>query len=212
MTKSDINKTLTALKRQQAEQAKHLKAQTLEKLENNYITYNEQKLQRYKKLKTDKQRKIHLLEFFKKRSQMYYNEVEQELNEIYNDTRIVSEVKIYADWSKSRTWGACPKCEGYIRFADNSYLQINGSRASGYGYDKLSTTIAEALNKCTALKRMLYDKRAKKATHRKATKPHPLYFEGGAGIMSFIYIFKSLNFEVTHEDCKTIDILHCVRK
>lgn len=222
MTKSDINKTLSALKRQQKIQSKNTKMLTLQELEHNYLTHNEQKLQRYKKLKTDKQRKKHLLEFFKARAQKYYNEVEQELNDIYNDNRTVLEIKVYVKWSKTRTWGTCPRCDGYIRFADNSCMQIAGGLASGCGYDKLSTTIADALNKCTAIKKMLYDKKVRNKTYSttleqesqysNVVRPAPLYVEGGAGISSIITIFKALNFDVTHDDCYMFDILHATKK
>lgn len=58
----------------------------------------------------------------------------------------VKEITINIEWKKSRTWGSCPSCEAVVRFKDGSIEHSPVYRASGCGYDKESTVIADVFN------------------------------------------------------------------
>jgi hypothetical protein len=59
----------------------------------------------------------------------------------------VFRMKINITWTKSRTWGNCPTLEAEIWFIDGSYEHTTKKYyASGWGYDKESTVIAELFN------------------------------------------------------------------
>lgn len=60
------------------------------------------------------------------------------LNEA-NESAPLEDVTIFVNWKKSRTWGMIPKVEATIN--GKTYR----ASASGYGYDKLSAAVAEAL-------------------------------------------------------------------
>ena len=51
------------------------------------------------------------------------------------------------EWKKNRTWGNCPRIYADVYYHNGSYDQIE-SYASGYGYDKESTVMADIFN-CT---------------------------------------------------------------
>jgi hypothetical protein len=59
----------------------------------------------------------------------------------------VKEMVITIEWVKSRTWGSNPKAEAEIRFKDGSFQRSAPATASGCGYDKESTVIAELFNR-----------------------------------------------------------------
>ncbi len=58
----------------------------------------------------------------------------------------VKEITITIEWKKSYMWGYNPKCEATIHFADNSFERSPIYTASGCGYDKESTVIADVFN------------------------------------------------------------------
>jgi hypothetical protein len=75
--------------------------------------------------------------------------------ETTNETRaiVAVTVDISVEWYKSRTWGYCPRAEVrlYLKDTDGrSSFELLEGKASGYGYDKLSAAIAQAVNKSEA--------------------------------------------------------------
>ena len=58
----------------------------------------------------------------------------------------VKSLKITIEWRKSRTWGSCPHAEAVIVYHDGTSERRGGYTASGCGYDKESTVIAEIFN------------------------------------------------------------------
>lgn len=58
----------------------------------------------------------------------------------------VKEIVFTIEWKRSQTWGYNPALEAEIRFKDGSYERSRIYRASGCGYDKESTVIAECFN------------------------------------------------------------------
>ena len=99
---------------------------------------------------------------------------------------------ISVEWTKSRTWGAIPHAE--IRTNNGLYT----GTAGGFGYDKESAAIAEALNQSPEIMKLLYTIKEKHPTkaHRElfgygsgyGILP---YFEGGVGYSCFETIFKN---------------------
>lgn len=56
-------------------------------------------------------------------------------------------LKIIIEWKQSRTWGYCPRAYAEVSFKDNDFIRTeNKYYASGCGYDKESTVIAEIFN------------------------------------------------------------------
>lgn len=106
---------------------------------------------------------------------------------------IVIELK----WHKN-IYGWCPRA--YMRWCDtddNWHYDDNAGYAGGYGYDKTSSAVAEALNK--NCKNWLYSVRKKSTKH----KPYGIayykgsfpFFEGGVGISCYPPIMEWLGWK-----------------
>lgn len=67
--------------------------------------------------------------------------IEQEKNQ-----KPVKTMTITIEWKKSRTWGANPHLSAEIKHVDGTYSRIDGITASGCGYCKGSTVLAELFN------------------------------------------------------------------
>jgi hypothetical protein len=70
--------------------------------------------------------------------------------EIAENAEELEYIRISVDWIRNRTWGYNPKVEMYTNCG-----YYTGS-ASGCGYDKESSAIAEALNSSPEVKKALY--------------------------------------------------------
>lgn len=105
--------------------------------------------------------------------------------------RPVKEMTITIEWKRSRTWGMNPHAEAEVRYHDGGFERSAIARASGCGYDKESTVIAELFN--TYLKYKLWAMTAEqiKGGHGSMDKgPAPYgisvysdgrYYSGGIG-------------------------------
>lgn len=136
--------------------------------------------------------------------------------------------KIEVNWTRSRAWGMNPRAV-FTSYADGVYT---GS-ASGCGYDKLSASVAEALNQCLPLKKAFFDyvenclkdlteeetvgfckdygyrKFLPYGTGYSATT----FFEGGVGVNCYKEIFDRIGFEFKQvENEKTYDVFTIARK
>ena len=144
---------------------------------------------------------------------------EHRLETISKANRKVNSISISVEWTKSRTWGMCPKADIRVCFDDNTCDIYNSSRITGCGYDKESTAIAEALNQCNELLHALYS--LKDANINKQNRDlfgygsgygiNP-YFEGGVGVSCYPAIFKSIGLKwegISHG--KTYDV-YAVKK
>lgn len=77
--------------------------------------------------------------------------------EDHKNQKPVKSLTISIVWHKSRTWGYCPSAEAAIEFHDGTFQRTDKPyKASGCGYDKESTVIAEIFN--DYLKYKLYQK------------------------------------------------------
>lgn len=101
-------------------------------------------------------------------------------------------------WVRNSTWGWNPHSELYI--CGETFT----GRASGCGYDKASAAMAEALNACPAIMRVLYakeDKRPEGVTRREWIGYGSGYgvlpaFEGGVGVRTLCDVLVSCGFSV----------------
>ena len=102
----------------------------------------------------------------------------------------VDHIEINIEWKRSRTWGMNPHLTAWAHYSTpdadgNTYSGRFTSTASGCGYDKLSTVVADCFNHF--LKYALYMK-TEKALEKKPygirywKESNNRHFEGGVGI------------------------------
>lgn len=123
------------------------------------------------------------------------------INTIKNANNNIELITINVNWVKNPTWGYNPHATIYTNNGDTTE-----GKASGCGYDKESTAIAEALNKNNDILKLLYTAKNKKMT-LKNTNNHDLlgygsgsgvlpYFEGAVGVNSLLTIFRKLGYNI----------------
>ena len=106
------------------------------------------------------------------------------------------EIQIKVNWKKNRTWGLNPHASFY------AFDGLYKGTASGCGFDKLSSAVAEALNKCVPLSLALlrneeslkgvYGIRFFDHTSKKTGKTsRAVLWEGGVGINCFHQVIES---------------------
>ena len=108
----------------------------------------------------------------------------------------VSYIRINIEWVKSRMWGTNPRCEATVVYKDGS--TANGyATASGCGYDKESTVIADIFNQF--LKYKLYEPLIRTDRDREDGKPYGIYisgnhksYSGGIGTDCYYEIAKAI--------------------
>lgn len=213
---TQLRKALKAeSKKQLNEHIEAIKNLTSDDMEKDYgIFYNHAPKAVYKKYQagelTEKQAKAQTIEHVKKEAAKKLNKQLEKISEIEN-AKDVQDLEIFIDWKKSYTWGWCPRA--YIRShlldeqKDHYYERTEGY-ASGWGYDKLSSAIASALNDSNGALKLLYtaeEKRLRKAKNGLTTSRRDLigygsgygsmpYFDGGIGFNSQESIFENLGF------------------
>lgn len=132
------------------------------------------------------------------------------IDTIENANNNIESITINVDWVRNTTWGYNPHATIYTNNGD-----ITEGRASGCGYDKESTAIAEALNKNNDILKLLYTAKNKKMTAKK-TNNHDLlgygsgygvlpYFEGGVGVSSLLSIFRKLGYSINEHHTEKSD-------
>jgi len=137
-------------------------------------------------------------------------EIENKKNECVFSTPDVERIYIDITWKKSRTWGNCPHAEWEAWLSDGTYRHGKTS-ASGWGYDKHSTVVADVFN--AVCKGMLWRKRnsRKKAPYgimhvgAGSDKDWRPYFEGGIGISCYPAIVKFLGGKMESHEGRTWD-------
>lgn len=115
-------------------------------------------------------------------------------------------VEITVEWKNNKTWGANPTATARILTA-NGWTRTTSRSIGGCGYDKGSTAVAEALNCCISVRKVLFDAAEKIRRKNKTAvmvdrvlpygsgySPMP-YLEGGVGVSSYIDIFSVCGYE-----------------
>lgn len=171
---------------------------------------------RYKEELTERQRKKPI----KEQKQLLIEKLTKGINKQVSDfnekadkiaqAKDLKELYINVEWARSRVWGMNPHAEIW----GNGYF--TGS-ASGCGYDKLSSAVAEALNKNYSALKLIYNLYEKELRKNPNATPHSVnygmgylypYYEGGVGYSCFSQIFKKAGAKVNeHRATKTSDIM-----
>jgi hypothetical protein len=75
-------------------------------------------------------------------------ELAKELQRIENEKNQlpVDRITINIEWKKSRIWGANPHCSAHVVFKNGHSINSPVYTASGCGYDKESTVVADVFN------------------------------------------------------------------
>lgn len=105
----------------------------------------------------------------------------------------VKEMIIDITWKKSRTWGNCPTAEAQIFYKDGSHATIDGYKASGCGYDKESTVIANICN--DTLKYLLWNHEQNRSNAPYGLRFDDLFshnYSGGVGTSCYYKIMEFL--------------------
>lgn len=111
----------------------------------------------------------------------------------------VQRLEIEINWTKSRTWGYCPTASAMWLTSAGWGAWNNMAHASGCGYDKASTVIAEVCN--ALLSGMLYRRR-----HARKNIPYGVNlkktffptFAGGVGVSCYYDIARFLGGKLEH--------------
>ena len=106
------------------------------------------------------------------------------------------QIVVVVEWVKSATWGRNPKATART----NRHEGVG--RASGCGYDKHSAAVAEALNECPDIQKLLFDymeaqplDASNRATLGYGSGYGALpYFEGGCGLSYIVAILAKLGY------------------
>lgn len=129
----------------------------------------------------------------------------------------ITSLTITIEWARSRTWGNNPTARGNIMFADGTYGNTSEARASGCGYDKESTVIADLFNQCLLYKLWQLSEEAVKGGHGSGDSgkaPYGInrydnhrYFAGGIGTSCYYRICEYLGGKFEHTASgKTFDV------
>lgn len=129
----------------------------------------------------------------------------------------VKSLTITIEWAKSRTWGSNPTAEGWIEYADGTFGHTIPAHASGCGYDKESTVIADVFNQCLKYKLWQLSEEAVKGGHGSGDEGKAPYgisrynnhrhFSGGIGTGCYYKICEYLGGKFDHTASgKTFDV------
>ena len=112
------------------------------------------------------------------------NRIKKELAEIeaHKAQKPVKSIVLNIEWKRSRTWGNNPTLTAEVHFQDGTYERSREYKASGCGYDKESTVIAECFNDYLLYKLYQTHKWQDSINGQKATHPYGVYYyAGGTG-------------------------------
>ena len=141
------------------------------------------------------------------------------INSVFNTTKEIETISISVEWKKSKMWGNNPTATVNVNFKDFTRNSFVG-KASGCGYDKESAAIAEALNQCNELKKLLYVVKNENVEAKNqdifgygAGYGQLPYFESGVGTSCYNSIFEKIGFNFKKTAWgKTFDVYHVEKK
>lgn len=124
------------------------------------------------------------------------NRIARELKKIEaeKNQKPVKELTISIEWKKSRTWGGNPHATAIVYYHDGTAERRDGYTASGCGYDKASTVVAEIFDDFLKYKlwRKLPEEKKYWINQEKRAEPYGVvirddmrYFSGGIGMSCF---------------------------
>lgn len=104
----------------------------------------------------------------------------------------VKSIDFSIEWRRSRTWGNCPRLDAFIIYQDGSTNRVS-SYASGCGYDKESTVIADVFN--LALKYKIYQLTEGIKLPYGVRNDYYKGYSGGIGVNCYFDIAKAIDGE-----------------
>jgi len=144
----------------------------------------------------------------------------ENIESVFNTGKEIDSICISVEWKKSQMWGNNPTATISINFKDYTRSVYIG-KASGCGYDKESASIAQALNQCRELKKLLYTIKNKSKNIKLNNKDifgygsgygDLPYFEGGVGVSCYNSIFEKIGFKFSKTAWgKTFDVYRAER-
>jgi len=138
--------------------------------------------------------------------------IEQQKNQ-----KPINKIIISIEWKKSQMWGSNPHCEVKIYYKDGEFTRSQVYTASGCGYDKESTVIAQVFNDYLRYKLWKLSEEAIKGGHGSGDEGSAPYginrysnsrsFAGGIGTNCYFKISEYIGgeFEQTASG-KTFDV------
>lgn len=110
---------------------------------------------------------------------------------------VVDFIRVNVEYTRSRVWGMCPKATAYFDLS-NDCVMHESSRITGCGYDKGSTAIAEALNKCDAFLKLLLNADKEIAVLHSLEDGYIPRLAGGCGVDSHMQLLYDLGYSMQH--------------
>lgn len=162
------------------------------------------KLKSYEKLTTKEERIAFISERYKKELDKRLAEEVSRLKSIMEADELIS-MTITIEWKRSRMWGYNPKATGRAKIQGKEYVKYDvyeSGSIGGCGYDKKSTAVAEILNQCTPLIKLLCiekdkssDKKNQEVFGYGAGYGILPRFEGGVGVECYPDILKKIGYK-----------------
>lgn len=127
-----------------------------------------------------------------------------EINLVYSANDLVS-VKIQIEWKKSKMWGYNPTCNIVVIDDKDRYFNYTSGSIGGCGYDKKSTSVAEALNASPTLRKLFCEKGENVTSYGfRHQRDYSLpYLEGGVGCECYSRVFAEMGYKfesIAHGD------------
>lgn len=144
----------------------------------------------------------------------------KELQQIDNikNAKDFESITISIEWKKSKMWGNNPSAEAKINYTDNTRDIFKSGSIGGCGYDKESTAVANVINQCNSVLKLLYSVKNEvlegKYNHEttevlqgyEMPKNHSIFgygsgygilpsIEGGVGVSCYDTIFNKISFK-----------------
>ena len=121
-------------------------------------------------------------------------QIEEERNQ-----KPVREITINIEWKKSKMWGMNPHCTAQISYQDGTYTTSPTYKATGSGYDKESTVIADVFNDYLLYKLWAINDPNVKVAYGISLTEEPMEwsprYNGGVGTNCYTHIAKEIGGE-----------------
>ena len=127
-----------------------------------------------------------------------------EINLVYSANDLVS-VKIQIEWKKSKMWGYNPTCNIVVQDDKNRYINYTSGSIGGCGYDKKSTSVADALNASPTIRKLFCEKGENVTSYgfRHQNNDSLPYLDGRVGCECYSRVFEEMGYKfesIAHGD------------
>ena len=127
-----------------------------------------------------------------------------EINLVYSANDLVS-VKIQIEWKKSKMWGYNPTCNIVVQDDKNRYINYTSGSIGGCGYDKKSTSVADALNASPTILKLFCEKGENVTSYGFTHQNNDSlpYLDGGVGCECYSRVFEEMGYKfesIAHGD------------